>query len=183
MTPGRVYGGEGRIASAAGTGGATAGRGSNVKWDGKIRLEQSVFWRYVIHYINFRSMMMLRTQGARRNAGLVVAGLGGSLFMGLPALAADVLPAKAGPSYVRTCTMKTGEEEFKGYYIPGTDTCLRIGGYAWAEGYFNTFSNYPNDFDKTYTIATGAVIVDARTNTEYGVLRSYFESRFKWRTS
>jgi len=126
---------------------------------------------------------MLRTQGVRRNAGLVVAGLGGSLFIGLPALAADVLPTKAGPSYVRTCTMKSGEEEFKGYYIPGTDTCIRIGGYAWAEGYFNTFSNYPNTFDKGYSVATGGLIVDARTNTDYGVLRSYLETRFKWRTS
>lgn len=69
------------------------------------------------------------------------------------------------------------------YYIPGTDTCLRVGGYLRTEGYWNNYNTYPANYDQTYSISTGAAIFDARSQTEYGTLRSYMESRFLWRTS
>lgn len=37
------------------------------------------------------------------------------------------------------------------YYIPGANTCVRIGGYAWAEGYYSTYTDYPLQNDKTYS--------------------------------
>ncbi|WP_341992526.1 porin [Azorhizobium sp. AG788] len=111
-----------------------------------------------------------------------VAVLAGLALMATPfggAGAAD-LPTKAqGASYVRQCT--AFGQGF--YYIPGTDTCLRIGGYLWGEGYYNTYTDYPAVNNKTYSIATYGMIVDARTETEYGTLRSYFDGRFRWRTS
>jgi hypothetical protein len=96
-----------------------------------------------------------------------------------PASAADIMATKAKSAYMRACT-EQGEGFF---YLPGTDTCLRVGGYLWAEGYFNTYTDYPAANDKTYSIATAGVILDARTSTEYGTLRSYFEGRFKWRSA
>ena len=55
------------------------------------------------------------------------------------AQAADLPVKAAGVNYVRQCT----SEGAGFYYIPGTDTCLKVGGYVYAEGYFNTYSNYP----------------------------------------
>ncbi len=95
------------------------------------------------------------------------------------AQAADLPLKAAGVTYVRQCTA----EGAGFYYIPGTDTCLRVGGYLYAEGYFNTYSNYPAVNDKTYSIATAGVILDARTATDYGTLRSFMEARFRWRTA
>lgn len=104
-------------------------------------------------------------------AALVAASTGAS--------AAD-LPVKAAQvAYVKQCTaMGQGF-----YYVPGTDTCLRLGGYTRAEGYYNTYTDYPSINDKTYSIGLFGLIMDARTNTEYGVLRSYMDMRFMWRTS
>jgi len=95
------------------------------------------------------------------------------------AFAADVLATKAKTAYVKQC-LSQGEGF---YYIPGTDTCLRVGGYIWAEGYYNTYSNYPSNLNDTYSIATAGLILDARTETEYGTLRSYMDARFRYRTS
>lgn len=95
------------------------------------------------------------------------------------AFAADLPIKAAGVTYVKQCTA----EGVGFYYVPGTDTCLRIGGYTWAEGYYNTYTDYPLVNDKTYSVATFGLILDARTATEYGALRSYAELRFRWRTS
>lgn len=95
-----------------------------------------------------------------------------------PAGAADLL-TKAPAQYVKRC-LAEGEGFF---YIPGTDTCIKIGGYVWMEGYYNTYTNYPTNYNDTYTVATGALILDARTATDYGTLRSYIEARTRWRTS
>lgn len=98
---------------------------------------------------------------------------------GNAASAADLLSVKAKDQNMKACPSQGPGF----YYIPGTDTCLRMGGYLWAEGYFNTYTNYPAASSDTYTVATAGVIVDARTETEYGTLRSYIDARFKWRTA
>jgi hypothetical protein len=70
------------------------------------------------------------------------------------------------------------------YYIPGTDTCIRIGGYLRAEVNFNAAPS-----DATYLNGDGGLglrtageyqsrarimmNVDTRTATEYGVVRTY----------
>ncbi|WP_238121927.1 MULTISPECIES: porin [unclassified Xanthobacter] len=112
--------------------------------------------------------------------GRLALGIAATGFMGSAALAADLpYTTKAAPAYVKQC-LAMGEGFL---YIPGTDTCLRVGGYVWAEGYYNTYSNYLATNNDSYSIATAGVIMDARTATEYGVLRSYIDARFKWRTS
>ncbi|MEP9347636.1 porin [Xanthobacter sp. KR7-225] len=130
-------------------------------------------------------MTLSFSSSARRGDRVARAALAAAsvaLAMGVaagPAAAADLMPTKAKSAFMRACT-EQGEGFF---YIPGTDTCLRVGGYVWAEGYFNTYTDYPPENDKSYSIATAGVILDARTSTEYGTLRSYFEGRFKWRSA
>jgi hypothetical protein len=110
------------------------------------------------------------------------------------AAAAD-LPVKAkAAEYVKICsTYGAGY-----YYIPGTDTCLKIGGYVTADFYVENFKNDSSvdiDYDyerpgrqsgkivddlsdtESYFKSRAAIQFDARTQTEYGTLRSYFEMR------
>lgn len=104
-------------------------------------------------------------------AALVAASTGAS--------AADLPVKAAAAAYAKQCAA-VGEGF---YYVPGTDTCLRLGGYTQAQGYYNTYTDYPSTNNKTYSIGLFGMILDARTNTEYGVLRSYMDMRFMWRTS
>lgn len=93
------------------------------------------------------------------------------------ALAAE--PPPIADARVRQCTAQG-----KGFaYIPGTDTCLRIGGFVEFEAYYNSYNQQPQQNDRTYTIATASLVADARTATDYGVLRSYMDLRFLWRTA
>jgi hypothetical protein len=66
--------------------------------------------------------------------------------------------------------------------MPGTDTCIKLGGYLRAEMNFNangTFNPYRNqDFSAVskndeVTRIRGAITVDVRSQTAYGTLRSY----------
>jgi len=82
--------------------------------------------------------------------------------------AADLPVAKAAPvEYVRICS--THGNGF--FYIPGTETCLRVGGRVRAE-YL-----YVEPIDRSQdTIgfrARGRINIDARTATAYGMLRTY----------
>jgi hypothetical protein len=96
------------------------------------------------------------------------------------AQAAD-LPVKAkAVEYVKVCSLYGAGF----YYIPGTDTCIRLGGYARAE---ITFNGSPTD--TPYLNGAGAVSsrnandyqsrarmmvqLDTRTATEYGVVRTF----------
>jgi len=99
------------------------------------------------------------------------------------AQAAD-LPVKAKPvEYVKVCSAYGAGF----YYIPGTDICLRVGGYVridyWVHGgnnlpiytgRWNTGSLENNrDTPGSMFFARALLINDARTNTAYGTLRSY----------
>jgi porin-like protein len=108
------------------------------------------------------------------------------------AQAAD-LPVKAKPvEYVKVCSLY-GEGFF---YIPGTDTCLKIGGWVRYDQYFgntggsgNMYLNGAagrNDSFDSADYATRARTVfsfDARTQTEYGTLRSYIRGGFELTTN
>jgi hypothetical protein len=104
------------------------------------------------------------------------------------AQAAD-LPAKAkAVEYVKVCDAYGAGF----YYIPGTDVCLKVGGYLRAD-YYTAFANgatpplyigqnnirqdgnvsYDRADDLTTTRVRAAIDLDARTRTEYGTLRSY----------
>ena len=84
------------------------------------------------------------------------------------AAAADLPSRKAAPvEYVRVCT-GYGAGFF---YIPGSDTCLRIGGRVRAEGrYLQTFNRGQ---DTTGFRARGTLNFDTRTATAYGTLRTF----------
>ncbi|CAM5220350.1 Porin OS=Bosea thiooxidans OX=53254 GN=ARD30_00495 PE=3 SV=1 [Bosea thiooxidans] len=84
------------------------------------------------------------------------------------AQAADLPSRKAAPvEYVRVCN--TWGAGF--FYIPGTDTCIRIGGRVRAEYTFGERWNRGQDLYGTR--ARGRIYVDARNQTAYGTLRTF----------
>ncbi|WP_197433758.1 porin, partial [Bradyrhizobium sp. CCH5-F6] len=79
------------------------------------------------------------------------------------------------------------------YYIPGTDTCIKLGGYLRAEVALGTNSVYTgntsgvagakNRLSNYYTArARQDLNIDTRTATEYGVVRTFFDATFSWTT-
>lgn len=109
------------------------------------------------------------------------------LAAGTGAQAAD-LPTVEPVEYVRICDVfGTGF-----FYIPGTDTCLKIGGYVRAESHFVTGSDA--DLNRRYSVRNnglqfntvasnqvnnwstrvrGHVNFDARTQADIGLIRAY----------
>src|SRR5689334_18809254 len=103
------------------------------------------------------------------------------------AQAAD-LPVKAkAVEYVRICSLYGAGF----YYIPGTDTCIKLGGYvridttfnggvygqpfyAGDPGQGNRFRDYFNSRSRM------ALTVDTRTATEYGVVRTFGQGDFQF---
>ena len=105
------------------------------------------------------------------------------------AQAAD-LPVKAkAVEYVKICSLYGAGF----YYIPGTDTCIKLGGYLRAEVALNTNSSFSgqltgnngarNRLTNYYTMrAREDLNIDTRTATEYGVVRTFFDGVFSWTT-
>ncbi|MGF6309696.1 hypothetical protein ABIB82_004307 [Bradyrhizobium sp. i1.8.4] len=103
------------------------------------------------------------------------------------AQAAD-LPVKAkAVEYVKICSLYGPGF----YYIPGTDTCIKLGGYLRADvvvngnGVYgpnvNGASGANNRFTNGYTWRSREDFnIDTRTATEYGVVRTYFDAVFTW---
>jgi hypothetical protein len=107
------------------------------------------------------------------------------------AQAAD-LPVKAKPvEYVKVCSLYGAGF----WYVPGTDTCLKIGSFVRVQTAWNTSgSDVPTGAGadagmgrqtRTDTANFGfrvrsAVSVDLRTQTEYGTLRSYMDVGAQW---
>src|SRR6201990_1337835 len=118
-----------------------------------------------------------------------------SLFLGSAAAlvamsgaqAAD-LPVKAkAVEYVRICSLYGAGF----YYIPGTDTCIKIGGYLRVDTTFNgSIYNQPawsgdlgqgNRYrDYFASRSRFALTVDTRTATEYGVVRTFAQGDFQF---
>ncbi|UYO38429.1 porin [Rhodopseudomonas palustris] len=126
--------------------------------------------------MNFAKSLMLG------GAALLVATAG--------AQAAD-LPLKAkAVEYVKVCSLYGAGF----YYIPGTDTCIKLGGYIRAEYAFNAggmtetpswggAAGQGNRLSNNTIYRSRADLnIDTRTATEYGVVRTYFESVFTWTT-
>jgi hypothetical protein len=102
------------------------------------------------------------------------------------AQAAD-LPVKAkAVEYVRICSLYGAGF----YYIPGTDTCIKLGGYLRVETAFNAsvFNGAyggqlgaQNRLSNYYTARSRQdLTIDTRTATEYGVVRTFFDATFSW---
>lgn len=110
-----------------------------------------------------------------------------AVFAGAGAQAAD-LPVKAkAVEYVKICSLYGAGF----YYIPGTDTCIKIGGYLRAQTSLNTNGLYDtansgvggarNRLSNYYsTNSRGDMNIDTRTATEYGVVRTFFDGVFTW---
>jgi Porin subfamily len=105
------------------------------------------------------------------------------------AQAADLAPVrKAAPvEYVRVCTAYGAGF----FYIPGTDTCLRVGGRARYEfeyrtqrstGPSNNGVNTVSSNDQTGSRGLGRLNLDARTQTAYGTLRAFVRFEIAKRT-
>ncbi|WP_275787667.1 porin [Pararhizobium gei] len=90
------------------------------------------------------------------------------------AQAADAIVASEPEAmeYVRVC-----DAFGAGYfYIPGSETCLKIGGYVRFETSFGD-DPYTGDDIGWSGFSRGTIRLDARSNTEYGELRSFIELR------
>ena len=100
------------------------------------------------------------------------------------AQAADLPMKKAVPiEYVRVCSAYGAGF----FYIPGTDTCIRLSGRARLDiGYQPTSSRASTNGsqgDTTGYIGLARINVDARTQTAYGTLRAFVRLQFANRTS
>jgi Porin subfamily len=94
------------------------------------------------------------------------------------AQAAD-LPVKAKPvQYVKICSLYG----VGFYYIPGTDMCIKIGGWVRAEAAWNvngsSTTSFNGDLNNRFTNnmwwrVRGYLTADARNQTEYGTVRGY----------
>src|SRR6186713_1533175 len=103
------------------------------------------------------------------------------------AQAAD-LPVKAkAVEYVKICTLYGAGF----YYLPGSDTCIKLDGYLRAEVALNAGGNYSAQYNGVFAAnnrltnyysmrAREDLNIDTRTATEYGVVRTYFDAVFTW---
>src|SRR5229473_6517273 len=104
------------------------------------------------------------------------------------AQAAD-LPLKAkAVEYVRICSLYGAGF----FYIPGTDTCIKLGGYLRVDTAFNASGvytggtvagNYGQENRlRNYFLSRARedLTIDTRTATEYGVVRTFWDATFSW---
>ncbi|MBH5391869.1 porin [Bradyrhizobium diversitatis] len=109
-----------------------------------------------------------------------------AMFAGAGAQAAD-LPVKAkAVEYVKICTLYGAGF----YYVPGADTCIKLGGYLRADltGHAADFTAYHSGTNAAnnrlsnyyYARSRFDFNIDTRTATEYGVLRTYADVVFNW---
>src|SRR6266478_5275057 len=121
--------------------------------------------------------------------GLILFSAAGLVAIGA-AHAAD-LPVKAkAVEYVKVCSLYGAGF----FYIPGTDTCIKLGGYLRVDTSFNTagvqdqpaWSGDPGQMnryrDYFSTRSRLALTVDTRTATEYGVVRTFGQADFQFDT-
>jgi hypothetical protein len=119
---------------------------------------------------------------------LILGSAAGLLAVG-GAQAAD-LPLKAkAVEYVRICSLYGAGF----FYIPGTDTCIKLGGYLRADltvnggiydqpfwngegGIRDRYANFYNDRSRL------ALTIDTRTASEYGVVRTFAQADFQFST-
>ena len=125
-------------------------------------------------------MKMIKSLILGSAAGLIA--VGGAQAADLP------LKAKA-VEYVRVCSLYGAGF----FYIPGTDTCIKLGGYLRVDvvvnansddtGNINGAAGAHNRFTNGYTWRSREDLnIDTRTATEYGVVRTFFDATFSWTT-
>ncbi|WP_349359440.1 porin [Stappia sp.] len=109
------------------------------------------------------------------NIKSILLGASAAALAATGAQAADLPVAPEPVDYVRVCdAFGTGF-----FYIPGTETCLKIGGGVRVEARMNDVldgggQNWDDRSDDATTFRARAYMnFDSRTNTEYGLLRTY----------
>lgn len=102
------------------------------------------------------------------------------------AQAADLgKPVKAAVDYVKVCDAYGAGF----FYIPGSDTCVKLSGYVrvnivggssttYAPGLYSSTLNSTRTGDNYQTSTRAYLSVDARTNTDFGLLRSFYGMNF-----
>ncbi|GGC66864.1 porin [Chelatococcus reniformis] len=108
----------------------------------------------------------------------ILLGSAAGLSMMTGAEAADLPMTKAAPvEYVRVCTAY-GPGFF---YIPGTDTCIKVGGRARFEYQYSGPLKSVNSDASSYR-GLGRLQVDARTASEWGTVRTFVRFEIASRT-
>src|SRR6266849_2522062 len=120
----------------------------------------------------------------------LVLGSAAGLIAMTGAQAAD-LPVKAkAVEYVKVCSLYGAGF----FFIPGTDTCIKLGGYLRIDTTFNGSGTQDNPAwngdpgqmnryrDYFSTRSRMAFTVDTRTATEYGVVRTFAQADFQFDT-
>jgi hypothetical protein len=103
-----------------------------------------------------KSLLLASAAGFAAVSGASAADLGAKVTKPAPA------------EYVRICNAYGAGF----FFIPGTQTCLKVGGTAFFDyGYGQTYARGAN---ATGTRGGGALILDARTQSEYGPVRAFF---------
>jgi hypothetical protein len=117
----------------------------------------------------------------------LILGSAAALLAAGGAQAAD-LPVKAkAVEYVKVCSLYGAGF----FYIPGTDTCIKIGGYLRVDTTFNGGAHgqpaWSGDFGQQnrfadYFVSRSrmALQIDTRTATEYGVVRTFGQGDFQF---
>lgn len=115
------------------------------------------------------------------NSKAILVATGSTLLFSHAALAADaIVAAEPEPmEYVRVCDA-FGEAYF---YIPGTETCLKFGGYLRVDiagGDPNNQDTFPGGGgDSWFTRTRFNFRISTATDTEYGALKTYAETEFQ----
>jgi Porin subfamily len=115
-------------------------------------------------------------------------------FVAMSGAQAADLPVKAKPvEYVRICSLYGAGF----FYIPGTDTCIKLGGYLrvdanygagvydapfWSGDAGQSPSEGNRFTDRIQARSRMALTVDTRTATEYGVVRTFGQADFQFST-
>src|SRR3954454_2928259 len=130
-----------------------------------------------------RPVFKLLTGGQKMNIKSLLLGSAAALVAVSGARAADavVAPEPEPVEYVRVCDVYGTSF----YYIPGTEICLKVGGYLRYDiGFGDLFGDVGDDGDQTYhKRARFQLRMDARTETELGTLRGYAAINFDWATN
>src|SRR6266852_5171962 len=133
-------------------------------------------------------------RGSMRPVKRVLLGSAAGVFAVAGAQAAD-LAVKAKPvEYVKVCSLYGAGF----WYVPGTDTCIKIGAFVKLQTAYNANQGGPSmmgvaangsgdnggrhdrvDSSPFSFNNRAAVSFDMRTQTEYGTLRSYFDAFFQ----
>src|SRR3954468_15280141 len=125
---------------------------------------------------------MILTGGQKMNIKSLLLGSAAALVAVSGARAADaVVVAEPEPvEYVRVCDVYGTSF----YYIPGTEICLKVGGYVrydiGAGDLFGDDLDADGEADTWHKRGRFQLRVDARTETELGTLRGYAAINFNW---